>query len=384
MKGSVEKRGMTKKGLAWRLTVYGGQSLGTKYRRFRKTVYCDKKSEAEKELARFIMEIEKGEFTEPTTLSFEAFVAMWHQNYAKQHLSPTTYEKYERHLISRIIPAFGHFRLGQIQTIHVVEFVSKLSKSHIKSATQNDIYKVLRNVLSRATEWNLINKNPCNNVKPPKVKHQKSNVYDSSEYRLLVEKLKIESIQHQVLVLLAVACGLRRGEILGLQWDDIDINTKTIYIKHSLLIKKGSGYELREPKTESSVRKVIYPSELLDIPLKKLKKEQLEKRIKCGELYEADEHFFVLSSWAGKPLRPDSVTQWWGRFTKRTGIKNIRFHDLRHTSATLLINAGVHAKTISERLGHSDIKITMNVYGHHLKEADQKSADVFSQLALNE
>lgn len=172
---------------------------------------------------------------------------------------------------------------------------------------------------------------------------------------------------------------MRRSEILGLQWEDIDFETNTIHIRHALYYSKENGYQLKKPKTKTSIRSLIAPNYVM-AELKKFKLLKNTDRIQAKELWEGGQYFFIFSTWNGKPFYPTVLGTWWRRFLNRTKYKQIRFHDLRHTAATLLINQGLHPKIISERLGHADIKTTMNIYGHYLREADQEAANKLDEL----
>lgn len=180
---------------------------------------------------------------------------------------------------------------------------------------------------------------------------------------------------------------MRKGELLALQWYDIDFSTNTIHVRHSLSYTKGNGYKLKEPKTKGSIRKIAPPKKLMD-ELRKHKMKKSTERIEAAELWEGGKHFFVFSSTFGKPLFP-VPNRWWTRFINRANktlkknnkppLKKIRFHDLRHTAATDLINKGANIHSISKRLGHANITTTMNIYGHYLEEADQKIAEMLDE-----
>lgn len=177
----------------------------------------------------------------------------------------------------------------------------------------------------------------------------------------------------------AVMAGLRRGEILALQWDDIDFDHHTIHVKHSLQYTKENGYVLKTPKTKTSTRSLSVDPGLME-DLKKYKSQKNKERIQTGDLWKGGQYFFVFSSELGKPYYPSVPGTWWKRFIKRTGLKYIRFHDLRHSHATYLIENNVHAKVISDRLGHANIKTTMDIYGHFIKKADEEAGSLFSKL----
>jgi integrase len=181
------------------------------------------------------------------------------------------------------------------------------------------------------------------------------------------------------MISLALTTGLRRGELLGLDWKNVDLEKGTINVRQSLTFSHSGGYKVKEPKTRNSSRKVSLPVSLLP-ELKNFKIHCNKLRLETVDLWEGGEHFFLFTSWNGKPLNPYSIGTWWRRFTKRNQFKYIRFHDLHHTSATLLLNKGVHAKIISSRLGHANIATTLNIYAHALQEADQAAADKLDTL----
>jgi integrase len=187
-----------------------------------------------------------------------------------------------------------------------------------------------------------------------------------------------EKIMWRVLIKIAITTGLRRGELLGLEWKHIDLDKGTIQVKQTISYA-NQEYIIKEPKTKNSVRTVTIPESIIP-EIKKYKSVWNRDRLQAGDLWEGGVYQFLFTSWDGKPLYPSSVGTWWRRFIKKHGLKYIRFHDLRHTSATLLINSGVHAKIISTRLGHADIRTTMNIYGHSLQEADKEAANHFENL----
>jgi integrase len=173
---------------------------------------------------------------------------------------------------------------------------------------------------------------------------------------------------------------LRHSHVVVMLLKMRENNNCTISVKQTLAFLKDGGFIVKEPKTKGSKRDVSVPRSLI-ADIKALKLQAGKNRLQAGDLWVGGDRFFVFSAWdGGKPLNPSSVKTWWTRFIKRHGLKYITFHSLRHTSAALLINEGVHAKIISERLGHSNIMTTMNIYGHVLKKADQEAANKFDNL----
>src|SRR5699024_5148841 len=190
---------------------------------------------------------------------------------------------------------------------------------------------------------------------------------------------KEENKQMALLLKLAVTSGARRGELLALQWKDVDFANNTIHIRHSISYTKEGGYVLRKPKTEKSVRTISINPKIMN----ELNKHKLIKntdRLEANELWEGGKYFFVFSSGFGKPFFPTVPSRYFTRLLNRTGFKKIRFHDLRHTHVTYLINKGATLNDISKRLGHSSIAITYDVYGHLDRKKDETIANMFDSI----
>ncbi|NWO14665.1 site-specific integrase [Virgibacillus sp.] len=390
MAGSVENRGKGK----WRLTVYLGQGIDGKYIRKRKTVAAKNKTEARKLLTAFENEINSGEYIEPTKIKFSAFVEDWRNLYANKHFAAKTLETYNYILDSHILPTFGHKKLESIQPIHITKYLNDLETARkdkkegkLSTATIYKHYAILRSIFNYATNHlRILKKNPVTLVPKPKVESKKYEVYTDEEVDKLFALLDNELIHYALMVKIAILGGLRRGEILGLLWENVNFEKNTIQVQYSLNYTKQKGYELKPPKNGEE-RTITLPSFLMD-ELKEYNHLRKKDQLQAFELWNGKYYNFVFSTQEikegkivefGKPFYPGSVSRWWTRFLNRTKFKAIRFHDLRHTAATLLINEGLHAKHISSRLGHADIQITMNTYGHYLQEADQNAANILEQ-----
>lgn len=384
MAGSIEKRGKD----SWRLTVPLGYDQNGKQIKKRKTVKASGIREAKKLLTQFEAEILAGEYIDPQNIRLADFIPEWRSKYAVGELSPATLARYDQIIKGRILPEFGHMKLDKVKPLQILGFLEKLkqdgargdSKSGgLSSGSIQYHHRVLKNIFSRAVEWQLIKDNPVAGVKKPKVTQVKTEVYNNQDIKGLLMGLEKESVMWQILIKMALTTGMRRGELLGLEWEHIDLSDGVVSVEQTLNYTKDKGYFIKEPKTRNSVRKLSLPKPLLN-ELKKYRIVYLENRMKMDDMWKEGEHFFLFTAIDGKPLNPSSVYTWWGRFIKKNNLPYIRFHDLRHTSATLLINEGAHMKTISNRLGHASISTTMNIYGHALKEADQKAADMFNHL----
>lgn len=387
-RGSFRKRGDK-----WELSVDLGKvpdgKGGMKRLRKYKTVQAKGPREAEKKLTDFVAEVTSDNYFEPEKMPFVDFVMNeWKPKYAEKHLSPKTYDTHMIYIRNRIIPAFQHFRIDQVKPMHVISFLDNLSEDGMRndgkegklsSATIQYYHRILRNIFKRAVDWRLIKESPAENVKKPKITTKEVAVYDENQAADLMKALENEQIQWQVFIKLAITTGLRRSELLGLELKHLDLEKRVISVRQGLTYTKEHGFVIGELKTSGSKRNVSIPVSLIPL-IKKLKSRKQHERMAADELWNDGDTFLLFSDWSGKPLHPSSVNTWWKRFIKRRGLDYINFHALRHTSATLLINKGVHAKTISSRLGHADIKTTMNIYGHALESADQSAANEFDNL----
>lgn len=183
------------------------------------------------------------------------------------------------------------------------------------------------------------------------------------------------------MITFALTTALRRGELLALEWKHVDWNTGTIDVLQSVSMSPAGNVHVKEPKTKNSKRKVSLPNSMLE-ELREYYLHKIKERDKIGDRWQGGDYFFMFCHPDGKAFHQERPYLWFRHFIKKNKLRYIRFHDLRHTSATLLINQGVHAKIISERLGHGNINTTMNVYGHTLRSADQSAADKFETILL--
>ncbi|SHF75840.1 Site-specific recombinase XerD [Desulfofundulus australicus DSM 11792] len=377
MAGWVEKRGENK----WRLNVPGGTGPDGKRKVFRKNVEAQSKREAEKLLDLFAAEVLRGQYVEPSKLTFGQFVERWLRDYAEPNLAPKTVHRYRQMLETRILPAMGHLKIEQIKPLHLMEFYKNLQEDGIREdgkpggLSERTIlhhHRLISAILQDAVEWQVIPSNPASRVKPPRVKKQQAASYDETQFAALMEALEQEPLKYRVMVVLAVASGLRRGELMALEWKDIDFQKGTLEVRRAAQYLPGRGQFTKEPKTEESRRVVTLPPSVMSL-LKEYKRHQAQERLKVGDLWQGSDRLFT--TWDGRPMHIDTISKWFPAFLKRHNLPPLPFHGLRHTHASLLIGQGVHAKTISARLGHSNISTTMDIYGHALKSADREAAE---------
>jgi integrase len=366
----------------WELRVEAGyNALGKRITR-RKTVRMGKR-EAEKELAKFQTEVEADEYIAPEKMTFAAFVGEWDAKYAKNELAPLTLKTYHHHLKNHILPAIGHLRLDQIKPIRLVTLLDELGKPGARKDNKGDtlsggtiqyIYRVMKNVFSRATDWKLIKSNPLNGIKKPRANQGDISFYDEDEVQKAIDALYKEPALWRYFCVGALLGGFRRGELLGLEWSDVDYENNYISVNKSISLTIDGQAVIKGPKNKGSKRSVPMP-EWFMLELKDYHHGWKINRIKIGDIWLGGDHQYVFHSGFGKPLYHTQPSKWWRGFCKRHQLKRIRFHDLRHSAATILIQSNESLKVIQERLGHATLQTTADTYTHVTQSMSRAAAD---------
>lgn len=393
--GSLRERG---KG-SWELTVSLGKGADGKYNKKTKTVKAKNKTEAKELLRQFIYEVETGEYINLDKVLFKDLIDEWRKKHASS-LAIRTQQGYESNLKLRVLPYFGHMKASGIKKIHIQNFFDELKKEGVRMDGKkeklspshiNNHHTLLGSIFSFATDRGYLKDSPMNGVKKLRVEKKKMNIYQKSDIAALMTALNDVPDMWKALVTLAIVTGARAGELVGLEWKHINFEKDTILIEQSLTLKKGEGVKVKSTKTERS-RMVSIPA-VASLMLKDLKHEKNKTKLQAAEMWVREwegidrDFVFTAPNAFGRPLRPDSVTQWWERFlAKHANLKFINFHGLRHTSVSILIDENTPMKAISERVGHAKIGTSMDIYGHLLEEADKRAAasmdKVFGDLGI--
>lgn len=335
--------------------------------------YANKK-DAEKHLIDLKSNINNNKFIINKNITFKDRCIQY-MNDESKGFSPTTQMSRKSIINTNINTFFSDMKLSEINPSILQSFANYVYKNHTQSSAKHRL-SFVKAVLNEAYRLKEINENPCEFIKTPKsfVKDkQTAEVYTREEVKLVIEKLDGTDIEIPILLMLTL--GLRCGEVCGLRWDDINFKENTISINQILVYINGQGILFKEPKTLGSIRTISAPNELM-IKLKKWKAQHNE--YKLSNILEYDN--IVCLNTVLTPYYDKSLIRSWYRFLDKNNIRRIRLHDLRHTHATLLILAGTDMKTVSDRLGHTDIKITMNTYSHVLQEMDRKASDNISNI----
>lgn len=264
-------------------------------------------------------------------------------------------------------------------------FVVASDPKPLSNKTIQHHHRLLSIVFNDAVHWGMMKENPCAKVKPPKVTPKEMSCLDEAKVSQLLDCLESEPIKYQTIITLALVTGCRRGEIVALPWENIDLDNNTIHVKQAASYTPLTGIQVKRPKTPSSIRSITIPGSTVQL-LKQYKKWQLEEKIKVADQWQKDakgeqgdswkDPNWVFTTWNGYIMHPDSITDIFKKFIKRHNLPDIRLHDIRHTSCTLLIQAGLNIRAVAARMGHANPNVTLAVYSHALQSADQKAANV--------
>ena len=390
MAGSIEKRGKD----TYRLVVSCGYNLDGKPAKHTKTVHCTKK-EAEVELAKFVTKVQSRMVADGKSMTFAEFTEIWKRDYGSKELAPTTYARYLGILNTRILPYFSKFKLDKIKPTDIMKFYDMLENDTqirrlknnkgerlTKPLSQKTIlehHRLLRAMLHKAVYWQLIVNNPAERVQPPKARKPKRKYYDDEQCKILLENLETQEIKYKVAIIITIFTGVRLGELMGLEWDDIDFRNGIISINKASQYLSEKGVFTKDPKTESSIREVAIPDFVVSL-LEQYKLWYDEQKSFCGELWTDSNRLFVQSD--GKPMHPSSISKWFVKYVGTIGLPVINFHGLRHTNASLLVAQNVDIAVVSARLGHAQISTTLDFYVHPLLSHNRKAGYALENLLL--
>lgn len=332
------------------------------------------KREAQKECSRLITALHESTYVEPSKTKLAEFLARW-LTHIRPQISPKTHERYAELVDKNIVPLLGSTVLSKLRTSAVDEAFSKALVSGrrdgmggLSARTVHHMRRVLLKALNQAITWELLTKNPAAATQSPKVERKAMLAYDTDQVTAILDRMR--PTRMYVPVLLAIMCGLRRGEIAALRWRNIDLERRSISIIESAE-QTDDGVRYKAPKNERG-RTVAISASVAD-ELRRCRARQAEELFRFG--IRAGDDAFVVAKADGRPIQPRSMTHEWMRIIQLTPLPRIRFHDLRHTHATQLLAAGVHPKVAQERLGHSTIAITLDLYSHVMPGMQEDAAE---------
>jgi integrase len=372
MTGHIRRRGER----SWELKFDLGTDPGTGKRKTRYASFKGTKADAQKELVRLMAAAGAGQDVDPSRMTVDAFLDRWERDWATANVSPKTLERYLELLRLHVRPRIGKMMLQKLRPVTLSELYAALlidgrgAAGGLAPRTVGHVHRVLHRALGHAVQWSLIGASPATNVSPPRVTDTEIEILRPAQIAAARRALAGKSIYP--LFMVALGTGMRRGEMLALRWQDVDLDAGLARIERSLEQTKA-GLRFKAPKTRHGRRSVTLPAAVIS-ELRAHRAAQAALRLRLGQ-GKAPDDSLVFCHHDGTPKTPDGLTKEWTRAAAKAGLA-VTLHALRHTHASQLIASGMDVLTVSRRLGHGSAAITLRVYGHLFANTDDQAARV--------
>ena len=368
-RGSIRQRSKVRKD-SWTMQVYLGRDPDTGNKHFHSEAIKGTKAQAQRRLTEMLRQLDTGTFVPPTQLTVGEYLEQWSEGHSNGHVQRRTSEGYRGNLDRYILPKLGRTPLEKLTPLYVQEMESALLRGGGKRGqglspqTVLHVHRVLSKALKTAVKLGLVTRNVAEAVEPPRVIRRETRTLIWEEVHPLLEQAT--GPLFWTMFLLALQTGLRRAELLGLQWRDIDLSAGTLSVQRAWIKLPSGGMELTAPKSGRG-RVVVLPAQSVEALA--AHRDRQPEAVGNGE--------FIFCHPGGAPLDPDQVTKEFKKMAKKARFEDLRLHDLRHTHASLMLAEGVHLKVTSERLGHSSTNTTGNLYSHVQPTVQKQAADRF-------
>ena len=368
MRGSIRAKGKQ----SWQIQIYTGPGPDGKPRRHFETVR-GRKGDAQRRLTELLSSLDKGVYTPPGRLTVGEHLHNWLEGYAKTNCSQRTLDGYTSIAENHLIPSLGHVQLKQLQPQAIQAYYGK-AVDKLSRRTVAKHHRLLSQALKYAVRQGYLGRNPCELVDSPSWKGKTMRTLTPAEVEVLLDTAK--DTYYYPVYYTAVSSGLRQAELLGLRWRDVDLDMLSISVSQVLYKRRGVCV-FKEPKTAHSRRRVaMTPKLALFLASYKAEREafnqQLQKPLTLDDL--------VFPSIEGRPLDPGVLSHNFIRIVKKAGLENVRFHDLRHTFASLALLRGAKIKVISEALGHASTAFTADTYCHIIEGMQQEAMALLDEV----
>jgi integrase len=294
----------------------------------------------------------------------------WLSDVVRSTVRPSTWESYERLLRVQVLPEIGRLPLSRLGPQNLAQLYQSMLDRGCSARTAQYAHAVLHRALRQAVRWNLIVRNPAEFVDPPRPQRPSNVVLNPDQINALIVATNGDPLR--ALYVLAITSGMRQGELLGLKWADVNLEAGSIHVCRQIM-RTRAGFVFSDPKTAKGRRTIVLP-DLAVVTLRDHRQAQIAKRLAAGLDWE--DYDLVFPNAFGRPLeRQNVLRRSFQPLLSRAGVPRIRFHDLRHSAATLPLLQGVHPKVVQERLGHATISVTMDIYSHVLPNLQREAAD---------
>jgi integrase len=342
----------------------------------RLTFTAKTKRDAQAWLRKTLDEIDNGLNFESTKTLLTTFMEEWLIS-IEPALRYNTIKQYEQVTHQYILPVLGNYRLRDIKPEHIQRLYNNMVKSGYGLRTVQIVHSVFHRALVHAVKLGLLARNPDDATTPPKPKRKEMLFLDENQAQQFLIAAKTQNDRFYTLYYLAIATGMRQGELLGLKWADLDWEKGELQVRRQLTKKKGGGFELTAPKTRAGIRRINLGKNTLEV-LQEHRQEQFLEMQSTGAYWQDQD--MVFTSKVGTPMDRSNLRWFFKKLLKDAGLPNIRFHDLRHTAASLMLNNGIPLIVVSRRLGHAQPSITLDVYGHLIPGKQQEAASLMDEL----
>ncbi|MGD9724361.1 MAG: tyrosine-type recombinase/integrase [Pirellulales bacterium] len=338
-------------------------------RRHRKHFYGETRADVREQLTAALRAHQQGLPVDPERQTVAQFLDRWLTDCCEPSVRPSTLRSYRDTVRLHIAPVLGKLPLAKLSPHDVQTFIKAQLAAGLSPRSVQYHHSVLSRALNRAVKWDLVARNVAKLVAPPRVPRHEINPFAPDEARQFLDA--VAGDRDEALYTVAIALGLRRGEALGLRWDDIDFDAGTLRVRHALQ-RAPTGLQLTEPKSDRSRRTIATPA-LVARALRAHRARQLTRRLAAGSRWQ--DTGFVFTTSLGTPMDERAVHKRFKAVLAAAGLRHQRFHDLRHACASLLLAQGVHPRGVMEVLGHSQISLTMNTYAHVMPTLLRDAAD---------
>jgi len=375
MKGYIRQRSKGK----WEITIDRGRdpSTGKRQRHF-ETVKGIKK-DAQRRLHELLLSVDNHTYVKPTRMTVGQFLEDWLQDYVAIHTAPRTRERTEEIVRLHLIPAFGSVLLPALQPQQIQRYYSRAlesgrrdGKGGLSPSTVHKHHGILFQALKYGVKHGILARNPAEYVDPPPPEYKEAAVPSAEDLQLIIDKAS--DTPYFVAFYTKAYTGLRRGELLGLPWCDVNLETATLSVRQTLQQLRDGQYIFKKPKSKRGQRQIdLSPSLVVLLWDHKIRQEQQKKLLGIP----SSPTDLVFSHPDGRPLRPNSVSRAFKNIVRSLSLQDIPLHSLRHAHATIMLQQGVHPKIVQERLGHSSISTTLDIYSHVVPGLQQAAAQRF-------
>jgi integrase len=341
----------------------------------KKCLYRKSEKEARAALRKALHELEQGTLATGPQQTLKVYLEQWLEQVHRPTVRLSTYYSYRTIIHKHLIPCLGYIQLQRLTPQHVQAFYAEKLKEGLSAKRVRMFHSVLHTALANAVKWNLVARNVCDVIVLPSRKRYEIQPLTEQQAKRFLQAVHGHKLE--ALLTVALVTGMRRGELLGLRWQDIDLETGSIQIRRSIIRVGGFGLVESEPKTAKGRRKIILPDFVREV-LQRHRTRQQEARVKAGPQWQEKE--LVFCNLHGGYIQPTMLHEDFKRILKEASLPNMRFHDLRHSAATLLLGMGVNPKIVQELLGHSSISMTMDIYSHVLPSMQQEAMGKLDDL----